>query len=89
MQKLKRELRNAADLAMSDYILSESCQNGEDTIILMIETLRKDLGVDQRQSLNRLLDYMNQIDSEFAYEAYYRGFMTGVAVMSEAELKSG
>lgn len=64
---------NLCDSMMKDYINSKHYGEMEDHAIARIEHFRKDLTDRQCKEFNQIIDEVNTIDSEYAYECFKAG----------------
>lgn len=82
MEKLGFILQEFCDESMRDYVESEQSADVQDRIIGLISILRESLSPEQKQLLNRLLDSINNNDSQYSYESFKRGVLMGMVFMA-------
>ena len=71
------------DESMKEYLSSEGYQQESDQIEELTKELQKDLTLDQKEKLSRLMDLISSCDGEFALRAYKRGVAAGIAFRQE------
>lgn len=81
--ELERYIKDAADAAMQEYVTSEKYCKEQDSIILLIEELRRSMTPQAAKTLNNLLDKINKDDSSFAYQAFMEGAIWGAHIITE------
>lgn len=83
LETLDIKIKALCDETMKKYIETKQYDEEQESIEQQMEALRNSLNEVQRKQLNQLLDSINKDDSQFSYEAFYRGILWGMKLNSK------
>ena len=73
MENFRRPSKDLCDSMMNDYVQSKQYIDMEDHAIAKMKSFRNSLNDRQRIEFNQIMDEVNCIDSQYAYECFRAG----------------
>ncbi len=80
VKEFQSNMHDVCEASMSAYIQSEQYRKEQNNINSLIAQLKQSLNLEEKETLNRLVDLFTEVEYKSVEEAYTRGFVDGVSV---------